>query len=79
MVDEFLLSVLRCPMNPGGPALIKEGNELICGCGVRFAIVDDIPNMLIEEAKLPEGCGSINELPCQAGASASQSQSDQAP
>ena len=72
MVDDFLLSVLRCPMNPGGPPLTKEGNELICDCGVRFAIADDIPNMLIEEAKLPEGCGSIDELPCRKGAAPSQ-------
>ena len=39
--------------------------ELVCTrCGPRFAIQDDIPNMLIDEAELPPGCASLAELEC---------------
>jgi uncharacterized protein YbaR (Trm112 family) len=63
MVSEDLLSLLVCPM--GKAPLRREGDVLICTrCGPRFAIRDDIPNMLIEEAELPEGCATLADLPC---------------
>jgi uncharacterized protein len=63
MVNEALLSLLVCPL--GKAALRREGNTLICTrCGPKFSIEDDIPNMLIEEAGLPEGCTSLANLPC---------------
>jgi uncharacterized protein YbaR (Trm112 family) len=63
MVSEDLLALLVCPM--GKAPLRREGNTLICTrCGPRFEIKDDIPNMLIEEAQLPAGCASINDLEC---------------
>jgi uncharacterized protein YbaR (Trm112 family) len=63
MVSEELLSLLVCPM--GKAPLRKEGDSLICTrCGPRFAIKDDIPNMLIEEAELPPGCASLDDLEC---------------
>ena len=63
MVSEDLLGLLVCPM--GKAPLRREGNTLICTrCGPRFQIRDDIPNMLIEEAELPEGCVSLAELDC---------------
>jgi uncharacterized protein YbaR (Trm112 family) len=63
MVNEELLTLLVCPM--GKAPLRREGNVLICTrCGPRFAIQDDIPNMLIEEAKLPPGCNSLADLEC---------------
>ena len=38
---------------------------LICTrCGTRFAIKDDIPDMLIEDAELPAGCTSLADLEC---------------
>jgi hypothetical protein len=49
----------------GKAPLKREGDVLICTrCGPRFAIKDDIPNMLIEEAELPPDCGSLAELEC---------------
>jgi hypothetical protein len=49
----------------GKQPLRREGDWLICTrCGPRFAIRDDIPNMLIEEAELPAGCATINDLDC---------------
>jgi uncharacterized protein YbaR (Trm112 family) len=60
---ETLLELLVCPM--GKAPLRLEGESLICTrCGPRFDIVDDIPNMLIEEASLPEGCPRLLDLPC---------------
>ena len=63
MVSEDLLALLVCPM--GKAPLRREGDFLICArCGPRFAIKDDIPNMLIEEAELPPGCASVADLEC---------------
>lgn len=63
MVSEDLLSLLVCPM--GKAPLRREGDWLVCTrCGPRFAIKDEIPNMLIEEATLPDGCATIADLPC---------------
>jgi uncharacterized protein len=63
MVSEELLALLVCPM--GKAPLKHEGDTLICSrCGPRFAIKDDIPNMIIEEAELPPGCASLADLEC---------------
>lgn len=63
MVSKDLLEILVCPM--GKSELELVGDKLVCKrCGPKFSIKDDIPIMLIEEAELPEGCESIDELPC---------------
>jgi uncharacterized protein YbaR (Trm112 family) len=63
MPSEELLKLLVCPM--GKAPLTREGEILICSrCGTRFAINDGIPDMLIEEAELPAGCGSLADLEC---------------
>jgi uncharacterized protein len=63
MVSEDLIALLVCPM--GKAPLRREGDTLVCTkCGPRFAIKDDIPNMLIEEADLPAGCASLADLQC---------------
>ncbi len=63
MLSEELLKLLVCPM--GKAPLTREGETLVCSqCGTRFAINDDIPNMLIEEAQLPAGCASLGDLNC---------------
>ncbi len=57
------LDLLVCPL--GRAPLRREGDRLVCTrCGPSFAIVDDIPNMLRNEATLPEGCSRLDELPC---------------
>jgi uncharacterized protein YbaR (Trm112 family) len=64
MVSEDLLALLVCPMDQKSP-LRREGDSLVCTrCGPCFAIKDDIPNMLIEEAELPAGCAGLAELQC---------------
>jgi uncharacterized protein YbaR (Trm112 family) len=63
MVKEELLALLVCPL--GKALLRREANVLVCTrCGPRFAIRDDIPNMLIEEAELPAGCAALADLEC---------------
>jgi uncharacterized protein YbaR (Trm112 family) len=65
MINEELLAMLRCPMSAGQSPLRLEGTHLVCTCcGTKFAIEDDIPNMLIEEAELPPGCATPDDLPC---------------
>ena len=57
MISDQFLSLLVCPM--GKAPLKREGDDLTCThCGTKFAIKDDIPNMIIEEADAPPGlCG----------------------
>ncbi len=63
MLSEELLKLLVCPM--GKAPLTRDGETLVCSeCRTRFAINDDIPNMLIEEAELPPGCGTLADLKC---------------
>lgn len=63
MNQDDLLALLVCPL--GKAPLRKEGESLVCTCcGARFAIKDGIPNMLIEEAQLPDGCSSPADLAC---------------
>lgn len=63
MISQELLEILVCPL--GKAELRLEGNTLICTrCGPKFKIEDDIPIMLIEEAELPEGITSADDLPC---------------
>jgi uncharacterized protein YbaR (Trm112 family) len=63
MLSEELLKLLVCPM--GKAPLTRDGDQLVCSrCETRFAINDDIPNMLIEEAELPPGCAALADLEC---------------
>ena len=63
MSEEKLLDILVCPI--GLARLSHKDERLTCTrCGTQFAIVDDIPNMLIDEATLPEGCNDFSELDC---------------
>jgi uncharacterized protein len=63
MANDALLALLVCPL--GKAPLRREDDVFICTrCGPRFKVEDEIPNMLIEEALLPEGCTSVADLPC---------------
>ncbi len=60
-LDPELLGLLRCPLTHS--RLRQEGDFLIAEVGgLAYQVRDGIPVMLIEEAKLPEGVGSIEEL-----------------
>lgn len=64
MLNPDLLAILRCPLSGGQAELTLEGAELVCPCGVRYPIQDEIPVMLPEEATLPPGCPSPESVAC---------------
>ena len=52
MLDNRLLEILVCPKCKGGLQYKPERNELICeACRLRYEVRDDIPIMLVDEAK----------------------------
>jgi uncharacterized protein YbaR (Trm112 family) len=72
MISPELLEILRCPMDPSRTThLLLEDASLVCErCRLRFKIQDGFPVLVVEEAELPPGCESLNQLPCQREAAA---------
>jgi uncharacterized protein YbaR (Trm112 family) len=64
-VDD-LLSLLRCPIDPKREAtLTREGQSLLCsGCAARFPVKHGLPVLIPDEAQLPPGVRSREQLPC---------------
>jgi len=63
-IDPDLLEILRCPLTRS--RLRPEGEFLVAEVGgLAYPIRDGIPVMLIEEAKLPAGVPSLDELKAQ--------------
>jgi len=51
-ISKDLLEILACPQCKGEIRLTEKGDGLICDkCRLLYEIKDDIPIMLIEEAK----------------------------
>ena len=54
-ISKELLDILACPKCKGDIYLIEPGDGLICdSCKLLYEIRDDIPIMLIDEAKTIE-------------------------
>ena len=52
MLDQKLLEILVCPKCKGDLEYKQQPHELVCNqCRLRYEIRDDIPIMLIDEAK----------------------------
>jgi len=52
MISEELLKILACPQCKGPVHLTEEKGGLVCdACKLLYEIRDDIPIMLIDEAK----------------------------
>jgi uncharacterized protein len=52
MIDKELLEILVCPKCKGELEYKPDQSELIChNCRLRYEIRDDIPIMLVDEAK----------------------------
>ena len=52
MINSDLLDILVCPQCKGPVKLQESGDGLLCGeCKLVYEIRDDIPIMLIDEAK----------------------------
>jgi uncharacterized protein YbaR (Trm112 family) len=55
-INQELLDILACPQCKGEIHLDETGNALICeACRLAYEIRDDIPIMLIEEARPLDG------------------------
>lgn len=66
MIGQELLAILRCPLDPSHTSLTVEDEKLLCQrCRLVFPIRDGFPTLLVEEAELPPGCSSLEQLPCQ--------------
>jgi uncharacterized protein YbaR (Trm112 family) len=51
-IDPKLLEIIRCPDCRGELAVV--GEELVCGsCGLAYPVRDDIPLLLVDEARRP--------------------------
>jgi hypothetical protein len=56
MISDELLQILVCPVCKGDLEHDRQGQRLIChACRLAYAIKDDIPIMLSEEAERLEG------------------------
>jgi len=52
MLDERLLAILACPKCKGPLSHRTDPEELVCGaCRLVYEVRDDIPIMLIDEAR----------------------------
>jgi uncharacterized protein YbaR (Trm112 family) len=71
-VPADLLDLLCCPL--GKAPLRLEGSALVCTkCGLTYAIEDGLPNMIIDDAKLPAGVADLRQVACWEGSSRSRS------
>ena len=51
-LDPALLEIIVCP--DCRSTLAAEGEELVCtGCGLAYPVRDDIPVLLVDEARRP--------------------------
>jgi hypothetical protein len=63
-LDPILLEILRCPLTHS--KLRADGDFLVAEVGgLAYPVRDGIPVMLMEEAKLPAGVTSLDELKAQ--------------
>jgi uncharacterized protein YbaR (Trm112 family) len=52
MINKKLLNILACPKCKGDLEYDKKENKLLCNkCRLKYKIIDNIPDMLIEDAE----------------------------
>ncbi len=52
MIEKEFLDILVCPQCKGALVVTEKGDGLVChACNLEYEIRDDIPIMLVEEAK----------------------------
>ena len=53
-LDATLLEILVCPACRATLSVDESADELVCnGCGLAYPVRDDIPVMLVDEARRP--------------------------
>jgi uncharacterized protein YbaR (Trm112 family) len=56
-IDESLLEILACPRCHAPLAVDQAASELVCTsdtCGLAYPVRDDIPVLLVDEARNPQ-------------------------
>jgi uncharacterized protein len=59
-IDEWLLDLLACPACHAPLRADDAASELVCTsetCGLAYPVRDDIPVLLVDEARRPEQAG----------------------
>ena len=55
-LEAWVLDIIVCPKCRAGLRADDAASELVCtGCGLAYPVRDNIPVLLIEEARQPEG------------------------
>lgn len=58
-LEPWLLEILACPACHAPLRVDEAANELVCtGCGLAYPVRDDIPVLLVDEARRPDGAPS---------------------
>ena len=53
-LDAALLEILACPADLSPLRADEAADELVCtGCGLAYPVRDDIPVLLVDEARTP--------------------------
>jgi uncharacterized protein YbaR (Trm112 family) len=53
-IDDWLLEILACPRCRASLRADEQASELVCtGCGLAYPVRDDIPVLLVDEAREP--------------------------
>ena len=53
-LDSHLLDLIVCPNCRAALAVDEAAEELVCtGCGYAYPVTDDIPVLLVDEARKP--------------------------
>jgi uncharacterized protein YbaR (Trm112 family) len=53
-LDPQLMDLIVCPACPGALAADQQAEELVCAdCGRAYPVRDDIPILLVDEAREP--------------------------
>lgn len=61
-LDPTLLEILVCPACRANVSVDESASELVCnGCGLAYPVRDDIPVMLVDEARRPAGADDADE------------------
>ena len=77
-LDPVLLEILVCPDCKGSLTVDQDRDELVCnGCGLAYPVRDNIPIMLVDEARRPKrrAAKPPAEVPAEEGAVGSGTES----
>jgi uncharacterized protein YbaR (Trm112 family) len=63
MTEAEIYRDLVCPVGKY-PLEFRDGHLICTNCGAKFPVNNGIPDLIIDDAILPEGVSSYNDLKC---------------